>query len=418
MRKIFTIILFALLLGVGVVALIETDPGYVLLSYGNYTLETSLWIGLLLLAVFTFLVFTLLRLLYKLISGQRNLVSWLGTRKVHHASRLTTRGLISFVEGNWAKAQRQLVRGAKNNEAPLVNYLLAARTSYRLNEPEKISEYLGAARGIESDAGIAVELTAAEMKLHDGEYEQALANLEQARRNPSRYPQALGLLQQAYVGLQDWEQLAGLLPELKKHKLLEDAQLTQLERQAYSQLLQRSAVDGSGPALDNMRSSWQKMPAHLKQDPQVLNGYVRMLIDADAHAAAEKVILRGLKQHWDSGLVREYGYVHSENIPRQLAQAESWLAAHSEDAQLLLCLGRLSARDKLWGKARDYFESSYRLERSPETCAELGRLLIALGEPKVAAAYYREGLLLCENDLPQLPMPEKLLTPARRLASS
>ena len=42
MRKLFVLILIALLLGVGIVAVIETDPGYVLLSYGNYTLETSL----------------------------------------------------------------------------------------------------------------------------------------------------------------------------------------------------------------------------------------------------------------------------------------------------------------------------------------------------------------------------------------
>ena len=49
MRKLFVIVLVALLLGVGVVALIETDPGYVLVSYGNYTLETSLWVGLLVL---------------------------------------------------------------------------------------------------------------------------------------------------------------------------------------------------------------------------------------------------------------------------------------------------------------------------------------------------------------------------------
>ena len=47
MRKLFAVTLFALLLGVGVIALIETDPGYVLVAYGNYTLETSLWVGLL-----------------------------------------------------------------------------------------------------------------------------------------------------------------------------------------------------------------------------------------------------------------------------------------------------------------------------------------------------------------------------------
>ena len=71
MRKIFAIVLVALLLGVGVVALIETDPGYVLVAYGNYTMETSLWVGLLLLLLLTFLIYALLRLVYRLVSGQR-----------------------------------------------------------------------------------------------------------------------------------------------------------------------------------------------------------------------------------------------------------------------------------------------------------------------------------------------------------
>ncbi|MCK5885606.1 MAG: heme biosynthesis protein HemY, partial [Alcanivorax sp.] len=140
-----------------------------------------------------------------------------------------------------------------------------------------------------------------------------------------------------------------------------------------------------------------------------LHGYVRMLGELGDPALAEKTILRALKHQWDSKLVRQYGLVESDNVSRQLTRAESWLADHNEDPQLLLCLGRLSARDKLWGKARDYFESSYRLERSGETCAELGRLLTDLGEPKVAAAYFREGLLLREGELPQLPMPEKVV---------
>ena len=150
----------------------------------------------------------------------------------------------------------------------------------------------------------------------------------------------------------------------------------------------------------------------------MLQCYVGLLLGQGAHAAAEKVILRALKQQWDSALVRQYGYVEADNVPRQLAQAERWLVAHTDDAQLMLCLGRLSARDKLWGKARDYFESSYRLERSAEVCAELGRLLIALGEPKVAAAYFREGLLMRETGLPALPMPEKMVPHSKLLARS
>ena len=97
MRRLFAILLFALLLGVGVIALIETDPGYVLVAYGNYTLETSLWVGLLLLLALVLLVYFVMRLVFRLVGGQRSLVSWLGPRKTPHASRLSTRGLVNFI---------------------------------------------------------------------------------------------------------------------------------------------------------------------------------------------------------------------------------------------------------------------------------------------------------------------------------
>ena len=84
---------------------------------------------------------------------------------------------------------QQRLRGARNTEAPLLNYLMAARASYALNEADKMREYLGAAEESESQAGIAVELTQAELKLDAGQYEQALATLVRARRNAGRHPQ-------------------------------------------------------------------------------------------------------------------------------------------------------------------------------------------------------------------------------------
>lgn len=414
MRKLFLLLLIALLLGVGVVAVIETDPGYVLVAYGNYTVETSLWVGLLVLALFTLAIYAVVRLIRRLVAGQNSLSSWLGSRRTRASSRLTTRGLISFIEGNWQRARKQLLRGARNSEAPLVNYLMAARASYRLNEPEEMREYLGAAEEAEAEAGIAVELTQAELKLHAHQYEQALATLVRARRNAGRHPYVLDLLHRAYYGLKDWEQLAQLLPELKKYKVLDDAAAAALEREIYTSLL--SAAARTGDDGEALRAAWQRMPGHLKQDELILADYVALLVDSGQHAAAEKVISRALKQRWDSNLVRQYGFTESEHPARQLAQAESWLSAHTEDPQLLLCLGRLAAREKLWGKARDYFESAYRLEATPEVCAELGRLLVALGEPKVAAAYYREGLQASKIGLPELPMPEVTVPPSRRLA--
>ncbi len=67
MRKIFIYSLLGLMLGVALVALIEIDPGYVLVAYGNYTVETSLWVGTLVLLLFTGLVYLLIRLIRKIL---------------------------------------------------------------------------------------------------------------------------------------------------------------------------------------------------------------------------------------------------------------------------------------------------------------------------------------------------------------
>lgn len=419
MRKLFVVMLLALLLGVGIIAVIETDPGYVLVAYGNYTVETSLWVGLVLLAVFTGAVYLAVRLLRRLAGGQGSLVGWIDARRARTSSRLTTRGLISYTEGNWSKARRQLLRGARHSEAPLVNYLMAASASYRLGDHDSVRKYLSAAEDSDRDAAVAVELIHAELRLMSGEYQQALATLVRARNNPGRHPQVLDLLQRAHRGLGDWSALARLLPELRKYKVLPAASLDALERETYSSLLAASVAADAGDSGEPVQTAWQQLPAPLRQDPEVLRAYVALLVRGSHHAAAEKVILRALKQHWDPELVSQYGYVCAEDGAKQLARAERWLQAHTEDAQLLLCLGRLAARQKLWGKARDYFESSYRLKPTAEVCAELGRLLLALGEPKVAGGYYREGLQLRETGLPELPMPESSVTSvARRLAQS
>ena len=413
MRRIFLLALIALLAGVGVVAVIETDPGYVLISYGNYTLETSLWVGLVLLVLFTLLLYGLVRLIGKLVAGQHSVSNWLGTRKARRSSRLTTRGLINFIEGNWSKARRQLLRGARNNEAPLLNYLMAARASYALNEADKMREYLGAAEESESQAGIAVELTQAELKLDAGQYEQALATLVRARRNAGRHPHVLDLMRKAYEGLEDWAHLAELLPELKKYKLLPEEDLLALDRRVHTRLLRQGLPEED--AAVELHRRWKSLPADLKTDPELLQFYAGMLVELGDYGSAEKIILRSLKQSWNSSLVRLYGLVESGNASRQLSQAETWLNNHNRDPMLMLTLGRLSSRNKLWGKARDYFESGYKLQRTPEVCAELGRLLAALGETRSSAAYFQEGLLAHETELPDLPKPVQAISRSHQL---
>jgi HemY protein len=252
------------------------------------------------------------------------------------------------------------------------------------------------------------------MKLAGHEYEQALTVLARARRNAGKHPQVLKLLQQAYTGLGDWQRLLDIIPELRKHRLMEVGALDELELACHARLLSDDSEPEGESGLEHLQRRWQALPAGLRKESRFLRTYLQRLVDLESFDEAEKLIVRSLKHEWDDQLALLFGLIKGANPTRQLAQAESWLSEHDDSVQLKLTLGRLAARNKLWGKARDYFESAYKQQRSSEVCAELGRLLTALGETTVAAAYFREGLLLSEADLPDLPMPDKLLPPGRQ----
>ncbi|MCE6982513.1 heme biosynthesis protein HemY, partial [Pseudomonas frederiksbergensis] len=111
-----------------------------------------------------------------------------------------------------------------------------------------------------------------------------------------------------------------------------------------------------------------------------------------AESEAEQALRTALKRQYESHLARLYGLVRGGDLARQLQTAEGWLKEHPDDPSLLLTLGRLSLQNRLWGKARDYLESSLRVQRNPEACAELARLLASLGDAERSNQLFQEGL--------------------------
>ena len=406
MKRWFIAALLVLLLSVGLVALIKYDPGYLLISFGHYTLESSIWVGVLAFLLLFALVYGGFSLLRRVVSGSRALNRWFSGRDYRRSQQKTTRGLIAFIEGNWQTARRILARTAPKSETPLLNYLVAARASHALGDTKQTKQFLKLAEESTSGAGIAVGLTQAELQLRSGQLEQSLATLMRVRRNARKHPYVLQLLKSVYVGLNDWQEVLALIPELRKSEVLPDEELDQLELSA-SRASLTEVVKTGRDILAELEKTWQKLPKAATRDSEVVACYARELIAAGDEAQAEKIIRAQLKRDWNKSLVSLYGTVKGEDASKQLIYAEGWLQERNNDAALLLCLGRLSLRNSLWGKAREYFENSRKLENSSEACAELGRLLAHLGEHEKSNDYFEQGLMLATDGLPALPMPEK-----------
>ncbi len=403
MRKIYLLALLALVFSVGVVALIEREPGYVLVSYGHYTIESSLWVALVVVFLALLLAYALLRLIHALLLSPFTLSNWFSGRREGRSAEITQRGVVKFVEGHYGKARSLLLRGAENSDASLFNYLAAAGASARLGEREDAAQYLAAAEDSDQEVGDAVMLARARLAVEAGEYAAALAILDQGSRQ--RTPAALELQRQALTGVEDWQGLAQLLPDLKKHSSLSGDELLRLQREVYTALLDACVERGPTAAENTLQQQWQRVPAELKRDPELLKVYCRALITMRDHRTADSVIVRSLRQHWDPQLVRLFAFVETDDAARQLATAEDWRDDHGDEPELYLCLGRLAARNELWGKAREYFEQSLKLGPGAEVCGELARLLAAQGEHEAAGVYFRDALALSSFTLPDLPLP-------------
>ncbi|WP_375162940.1 heme biosynthesis HemY N-terminal domain-containing protein [Pseudomonas sp. LS44] len=385
------------------------NAGYVLIAYKGFRYESSLWAFLALLA-FVWLVLFGLRLLFNLMFVSGGVVNpWSQRNRRRRSQQAAEQGMLDLVEGRWARALRHLKRAAEGQAQPLIYYLGAARAAQKLDQPEESDAMLERALERQPQAELAIALAHAELLQGRGQLDTALETLSVMRERYPNHPQVLRQLQQIQQQRGDWSALQALMPELRKHKVLEDRELTALERQVWSIRLAEAGnagLNAGETALQPLTQAWQQLPSAQRHDVQLVATYAEQLRQLGAQPEAEELLRKTLKQQYDAQLVALYGLVRGSDPMRQLQTAEGWLPAHSEDATLLLALGRLSLQNQLWGKAQEYFESSLRFDHNPQTCAELARLLARLGERERSNQLLQESLALFGQRLPNLPLPE------------
>lgn len=409
--KALALLLAAVVAAVAVALLVLRDPGYVLIAYGHWRVETTLSLA----AVVALLGFVAFYLLLRSVSGARHLPGRVRHWRVQRAARRSrgalTRGLLQLAEGRWADAERTLARSADAGDAPLLHYLGAARAAQRQGAHDRRDRYLARAHESMPEADVAVGLTQAEMQIADRQSEQALATLTHLRTLAPRHVHVLKLLAALYGDLHEWAALRDLLPELRRRRVVDPVQTAELERRVHVALLDEAARDGD---LTRLRAAWARVPRRLRHDEAPLLCYVGHLREFGTEAEAEPLLREALQRSWSEALVARYGVIADPDPGRQLKTAESWLSGHERDPVLLLALGRLCLRNRLWGKARSYLEASIGAGPQPAAYRELGRLLEQLGEQDAAREHYRKGLDLAVETDPRQPgpVPQGLPQPA------
>jgi HemY protein len=403
MRMLLGVVL-ALLLAGWIGTLIARDPGYVLIAWDHWSLETSIWFALL-LAVAALLLLRGLMLVASVLFGSRTgLRDWNRRRLELRARRRTTRGLLALAEGDFERAERILERSAQRVDTPLINYLGAAPAAHERGNMEDRDRFLQRALDSTPRATLAVGITQAELQISGHQWEQALATLLTLRREAPRNTHVLRMLRATYEILEDWSGLLELIPDLKRSELISGDEVEALERRTWGAELKRAArIEGTvEERLQSLERARERMPRRLRRDPELVESRARALLELGADERAESLLRSALRRTWHEPLVELYGRITGADAERQLVTARSWLSERPNSDVLLLALGRLTLRAGNRTRAREYLEASVRLHRSAAAHAELGRLHAWLGEHEKASECFLESLRLQPELVPAM----------------
>lgn len=384
------ILLFALAAGLALAA--QGNGGYVLVVLPPWRVEMTLnlvlvALGLLFLAAY--LVLRGLSLAYAL-PGK---VSEFRLRRTREkAGNAFQESVQRWLEGRYGQAQKRAGDAWEGGYAPLLSALVAARAAHAMRQEDKEAQWLERAREGETEPSVARLMVEAEFCLDSRDFDGAAAALEQVQVRSGRHLAAMRLELKAQQGRKDWPQVLRLARQLEKRRALAPELAREIKLQAHREAIRLREDDG-GLLLAYLRGVPEE-----EFHPRLVASAARALYQQGARAEALGLVESRLEKAcaedacWSPELVRLYGEWGEGDLTARIARAGKWLQQRPQDGELLLALGRLCLKQRLWGKAQNYLEASLSVAESREAHRELARLFEATDRSEAANTHYRASL--------------------------
>ncbi len=356
---------------------LAADPGYVLVAFRGWSVETTLLVAALLALVAGFALWLTAWLL------RTPFVAWRRQRRRLAQARLAD-GLVALEEGRWKRADKLLFKAASDPALRLPALLAACRAAQARGEDERASALLAEAGKAGGEAS--ARLLTVERLLQRGQYASAAELLENAARSHTLPPRGLELRGRALAGAGRAVEALDLLPELRRSRAREGEALETLEREIIAAALAQS------DALGSLMERWRSLSRAQRIDAAIVDAFAaRAAALGDPDGAADAVV-HALKKHWSEALARRYGALAHGDRPSAIKLAERWLQDQPQSTGLRLALGRLCRSERLWGKAEEYLRGALGGEGESEVWEALGELYVAQDDDGRARQAYANAL--------------------------
>ena len=375
------------LLVVGIIAgpFIYDKLGYVLISLGNWTVETTLP-GLVVAILLFWLLWEgtkwLLTKAFRLSKGSFDLFgSWQSRRQ----QVAFTKGLVALDEQNFHEAQKQLEKAAKADAFSGVDLLAAAQAALRLNQTDKARElWQKAARQPATE--LAATLNLVRLALKQENHAEALRLLEGLHDKHKDHPSVVAHWAEALAGLNRWHELKDKLKGWKKH----------LGMERYDHWMRAAALGtfaeiASKEGANELKARWQTLPRSARKDPAQQAAYVRQLISQDMHNDAVEALVSFLDAP-EPGLLALFKDIRAKQPTAALKKLENWLKQDDANIAVLSALGHLAYNAGEYRLAERVITRRLNLQQDKTDMLLLAQIKEATQQPMQALEIYKQTL--------------------------
>ena len=339
----------SLVLGAVLVNAISQDPGYLLVTLGDWQVETSVWLAVSALTLFLTLLWLVLRALRTTLRVPRALRRWLGIRSARGAQRRADKGFAAFFEGHWDVAEKALKKGGAADEQTLLHPLYAALSALRRGESARALTILEQAESESSAPTPLIALARFECYLDAGTADEAERSLEQLSHSDRKAPRAKALRAELAYLQRDWQPLVELLPDVRHARAAPDDQIKVWEREGWIGLLTQA---------DDVVPVWKRAPDALKAPGQPLWPLLLDILQQGTQTdALQKVLQERLQQHCEPVTLQALPRLPDRQLVKMKKAIQRWCNEDSNGhcqatlARIARIEGDAEAEADLWQKA-------------------------------------------------------------------
>lgn len=343
---------------------IAQEPGYILISFRDTSLETTLWVGILLfigaVAVF-WLIYAILK--FGLLLPNRIRYGLLN-RKGTQARNQIRRALVRLISGNYSsivESSKSMFSDNNSIEMMLIN-AEAFLKNKNYDKLVEICRQIEDSANKEATAGLAknqIDKVAAILMARafkeQGKHARALKLLQPYINDAKSEQFMLGVLLDIYVQDKRWQDLGNLLSKLS-HQQLQD-------NSSYIVKFFTNASD-----LGSTNNLWSALDSSIKSSPEVAAVYATALGRNNKESDALEFLQSQMNKKYNGILANAYKNIRSNTPLQQLKFLEDFVKSHPADKALLAALAQLSLHNRMQAKARSYYEQL--LQNNPEAALE------------------------------------------------